>query len=110
MIPKKKTTGDNKVKSGHTKYVSRVSDVTFCLTSIAISETLSSLSSNTGPPKKKAKCAAGLGKKKCNTITDNTMNPYTGKLQCRLDGVVSPARTSKIGGCAMCNASVAAQG
>jgi len=88
VIPRKKTTGDNKAKPGqssNTKCVSRVSDVIFCSTSIARSETLSSLSSNIGPPKKKAKCAAGLGKKKCNTITDNTMNPYTGKLRCRLD-------------------------
>ena len=88
VIPKKKTTEDNKAKLGQesdTKCVSCMSDVTFCSTSIAISEGLSSLSSNTGPPKKKAKCAAGLGKKKCSTITNNTMNPYTGKLRCRLD-------------------------
>ena len=88
MTAKKKTTGDNEAVStlsSGTNCVSYVSDLTFCPSSITISNELSLSSSNIGPPKKKTKCAEGLRRKKCNTITNNTMDPYTGKLQCRLN-------------------------
>ena len=79
MTANKKTTGDNEAVStlsSGTKCVSCVSDLTFCLSSISISNELSLSSSNIGPPKKKTKCAEGLRRKKCNTITNNTMDPY----------------------------------
>ena len=88
MTANKKTTGDNVVMStpsSGTKCVSLVSGLTFCSTSISISNALSLPSSKINPAKKKTKCGEGLKKKKCNTITNNTMDPYTGKLRCRLD-------------------------
>ena len=70
-----------------TKSTSLVSDLTFCSTSRLSLLSLSSeeLNSNKMPGKKKTKRRYGLKRLQCSTVTDKSMDPYTGKLRCRLD-------------------------
>ena len=69
------------------KCASLVSDLTFCSTSRLSLLSLSSgkLNSNKMPGKKKTKRRYGLKRLQGSSLTDKSMDPYTGQLQCRLD-------------------------
>ena len=83
----KETRDNNDIStpSADTKCVSLVSDLTFCSIGRSTSPQMSFTSSKSNNvKKKKKKRTIGLKRLPCNVVNDNLMDPYNGKLRCRL--------------------------